>query len=240
VFADARRRWRLWVTVLALVALVLLTMDLVLTGRFRGLDGEISDYIVANWRAPWRLALPPLTYLGQRGVVVLPLVVVTALALVRTRSLRPLVVVLGALLTTALVVGTMKLGFGRTAPSSGQDIFSTSSLSYPSGHAVNTIVIWTLVLRMLVGLYGERLRALRRPAPRALLVGVIAVANAASMVGLNYHWFTDVLAGWLIGVAIILLWPAPLPAAYTRAAAPESAATPAGSRPGRGPRVPSV
>jgi undecaprenyl-diphosphatase len=152
-------------------------------------------------------------------------------------------VVVGSLLATALAVGTMKLAFGRTAPSSGEDVFGTSALSYPSGHAVNTVIIWTLVLRILVGLYGDQLSALRTPARRALLVAMVAAACGVSMVGLNYHWFTDVLAGWLVGVAISLLAPSPLPLGFV----PESAAatgagdpaTPDGSRQGPGRPVPS-
>lgn len=236
MFTDPRGRRRLGVAVLAFAGLVLLTVDVVLAGTFRALDGTLSGFVVDQWTAPWRRTLPPLTYLGQRGVAILPLVAVTLLAMWRTRSIRPLVVVMGTLLGTALVVGTMKLGFGRTAPGSAADVFGTDSLSYPSGHAVNTIVIWTLVLRMLVGLYGNRLRLLRTSTARALLVGLISAACGVSMVGLNYHWLSDVLAGWLLGVAIVVLTPSALPAATRRI----ESATPDESRREPGRRVPSA
>jgi membrane-associated phospholipid phosphatase len=241
VFTDPRGRRRLGVAVLAFAGLVLLTVDVVLAGTFRILDGTLSGFVIEQWRAPWRRALPPLTYLGQRGVIILPLIGMTLLSIWRTRSIRPLVVVVGTLLGTALVVGTMKLGFGRTAPGAAADVFGTTQLSYPSGHAVNTIVIWTLVLRMLVGLYGDRLRLLRTGAARAVLVGLISAACGLSMVGLNYHWLSDVLAGWLLGVAIVVLTPSVLPARYTAPDQPAAAdATRDRSRQESGRPVPSA
>jgi membrane-associated phospholipid phosphatase len=241
VVTDPRGRRCLW-AVAAVVALILLTADLLLGGPIRTLDAAISRTVVAHADASWRPVLVPLSYLGQRGFVVVPLLALTVLALWRTRSARPLAVVAGTLVTTTLLVGVMKLGFGRTAPASGQDVLGTDALSYPSGHAVNTIIIWTLVLRILVGLYGHRVRLLGKPLTRLTLVAAIALANAAAMLGLNYHWLSDVLAGWLIGVTIALLVPSPLPAWYRPAtevgAAPS--ATRGASRRGSGRPVPSA
>jgi membrane-associated phospholipid phosphatase len=223
-------------------ALILLTADLLFGGQIRNLDAAISRTVVAHADASWRLVLVPLSYLGQRGFVVVPLLALTVLALWRTRSARPLAVVAGTLLTTTLVVGAMKIGFGRTAPASGHDLFGTGALSYPSGHAVNTIVIWTLVLRILVGLYGHRIRLLGKSLAGLALVAAIALANAAAMLGLNYHWLSDVLAGWLIGVTLTLLAPSPLPAGYQPTAEADAApsATRDASRRGSGRPVPSA
>jgi undecaprenyl-diphosphatase len=186
-----------------------MTADVVLEGSLRVLDGTISDMVPRG--ETWRDSLVPLTFLGQRGIAVLPLVLVTLLAMVRTRSVRPLVTVVGVLLSTAFVVGAMKLSLGRTAPDTGMDIFGADASSYPSGHAVNTVIIWTLVLRIVFGLYGDKLSAVSTPLRRALLVAMVATGCGISMVGLNYHWLTDVLAGWLLGIALALLAPSPLP-----------------------------
>jgi membrane-associated phospholipid phosphatase len=239
VYTHRRGRRRLW-AVAAVVGLVLLTVDVVFAGAFREFDGAVSAAVVANSDATWRAVLAPLTYLGQRGYVVVPLIVVTLLTMWRTRSSRPLIVAAGTLLATAVIVGAMKFGFGRTAPSSGEDLFGSGDLSYPSGHAVNTVIIWTLVLRMLVGLYGRQLRLLRGSLPRMVLVAVVALANAASMVGMNYHWVSDVVAGWLIGVMLALLAPSPLPAGYSQSEPAEDAESATESPRGPGRRVPSA
>lgn len=239
MFSHRRGRRRLW-AVAAAVGLVLLTVDVVLAGAFREFDSAVSAAVVANSDATWRAVLAPLTYLGQRGYVVVPLIAVTLLTMWRTRSSRPLTVAVGTMLVTAAIVGAMKLGFGRTAPSSGEDLFGSGALSYPSGHAVNTVIIWTLVLRMLVGLYGRQLRLLRRSLPRVVLVAVVAVANAASMVGMNYHWLSDVVAGWLIGVTIALLAPSPLPHGYSQPEPAEDAESATEFPLGPGRRVPSA
>jgi membrane-associated phospholipid phosphatase len=215
VFAAPHRRRRLAVVIAAIAGLVLLTADLLYEGAVRRADGAVSAWVTAHAHRSWDIVLPPLTFVGQRGFVVLPLLVVTVLAMRRTRSARPLAVIAGALLTTAVVVGTMKLAFGRTAPGYGDDLFGAGGLSYPSGHAVNTILIWTLLLRMLAGLYGGgRLRWLRRPGTRAAVVAAVALANAVGMVGLDYHWVSDVVAGWTIGLVLAMLAPSPLPRGY--------------------------
>jgi membrane-associated phospholipid phosphatase len=229
------RRGRLWAAVAAVVGLILVTADLVFAGALRDLDGVVSRTVVAHGLEGWQPALEAMTYPGQRGYVAVPLLVVTALAAWRTRSTRPLVVVAGTLVATTVVVGAMKVGFGRTAPSSGHDLLGVDALSYPSGHAVNTVIIWTLVLRMLIGLYGRRATALTHPLARVTLVAVISLANAAAMVGLNYHWVTDMLAGWLIGIVLALVVPSPLPAGYR-----PDVTEPARSRRGSGHPVPSA
>jgi membrane-associated phospholipid phosphatase len=211
----AAHRRRLAVAAAAVVALGLLTADLLYDGALRRADGTVAAWVSAHVGHGWSAVLRPLTFLGQRGFVAVPLVVVTALVVRRTRSLRPLLVVGGALLATALIVGTMKIGFGRTAPGYGDDLLGQGGLSYPSGHAVNAVLVWTLVVRMLAGVYGNgRLRVLRLPAAQAGVVAAVVLVNAVGMLGLNYHWATDVAAGWLIGLALVVLTPSPVPPRY--------------------------
>lgn len=70
-----------------------------------------------------------------------------------------------------------------------------ASLSFPSGHAANSAVVY-LSLAVLAS------RAAPGRAPRAYLAGcaaLLVVAIGLSRIYLGVHWPTDVLAGWSLG-----------------------------------------
>jgi len=72
-----------------------------------------------------------------------------------------------------------------------------NSPSFPSGHTLNSTVI-AIVLSYLVVLHVDNRRA-RTSVITAL--AVYAMAMGLSRVFLGHHWFTDVVAGWVAGVA---------------------------------------
>jgi len=159
-----------------------------------------------------RTALVALAFISEDkfavGIVIVVLVVTTVVA----RSLRPALTVVGTMAANYVVIEVMKFAFGRTSPDTGEDLFGVNALSYPSGHSANTIIIWTLLLRIIFGLWGDKISFLSTPLRRFLLVASLAVVFGGSLVGLNYHWLTDIVAGWLIGIALSMLAPSPLPA----------------------------
>ncbi|WP_211298806.1 phosphatase PAP2 family protein [Kineococcus rhizosphaerae] len=69
--------------------------------------------------------------------------------------------------------------------------------SFPSGHALNAVALAGIVAYLL-------LRRLRRAWARRLTVAlaiVYAAAMGLSRVFLGHHWLTDVLVGWVLGLA---------------------------------------
>ncbi|KAB2349151.1 phosphatase PAP2 family protein [Actinomadura rudentiformis] len=96
------------------------------------------------------------------------------------------------LVVTELTIRAAQIGFARTPPRTGADLlFEGGYLSYPSGHAANAAACWIFILAML--------RAPRRwtTAGHVLIVGV-----AFAVVTLGYHWPTDAIAGWALGVVL--------------------------------------
>ncbi|WCT72969.1 phosphatase PAP2 family protein [Sphingomonas naphthae] len=90
-----------------------------------------------------------------------------------------------------------KLLTARPRPSLLPQLDQVTSLSFPSGHALNSMVVY---------LGAALLLAPVRYRPFAMLgVGVLVAAIGVSRVALAVHWPTDVIAGWAIGAAWALL-----------------------------------
>lgn len=109
----------------------------------------------------------------------------TALYLVAATSL-------GGLMTTAL-----KAFFQRGRPDVVEHLVATNSASFPSGHAMNSAVVFLTIAVVLA-------REAERRAQRAYLLVVallLVILIGASRVVAGVHWPTDVLAGWIVGAA---------------------------------------
>jgi undecaprenyl-diphosphatase len=92
---------------------------------------------------------------------------------------------------------------GRTRPALTDAIPPYEhSASFPSGHALNSVVIAGVVAYLVI---------LRLKSPRSRLLTVILAAAFALTMGLSrvylgHHWLTDVLAAWALGAAWLALW----------------------------------
>jgi len=129
---------------------------------------------------------------GTNGVIVIGLVV----AALEYRRLRSSAVILYLILVIGgqfLVSNSIKLLVGRERPNL-RHLTGFAGSSFPSGHA--TAAAATLMATAF--LVGRR----RTSRTKSVLVGIamgLAAAVAASRVLLGVHWFTDVLAGALLG-----------------------------------------
>ncbi len=187
----------------ALALLAALTAGVLEPGIVRSVDWQVHLWIDAHLQGDAARALSTAGALfGQRGVVVVPLLVLAVLAARRRRSARPLIVTFVVLAGIAVSVWLFKTGIGRVAPGAGRDAVHAGGLSYPGGHAVNAVVCWALVLEFAASLgpRSDRLLPVRR---RRLLTAFAALAAGAGMTTLDYHWLSDTIAGWLLGGLIL-------------------------------------
>ncbi len=178
-----------------------ITLDVLWRGPWTRLDAAISGR-VHGWGLRGRVwpdhLLYALTLFGGRAEI---LVLVGGFALIlswRRRTWQPLLRFVVALALLTVTVYAFKLGVGRTAPPS--DLLHAGGESYPSGHVPNAVLMWGLAAWLAAdyaapGAVRQVLNWLRFVAPLLAAVGMLL---------LDYHWFSDLVAGGAVG--ILLLW----------------------------------
>jgi len=138
------------------------------------------------------------------GPVGMPILAVAALLVlsVRRRSWTPTILIAAAGLGSLLMTIAGKDIIGRSRPLLSQAVPPyESSPSFPSGHTLNATVIAGAVAYLL---WLRRHTIAARVATIVVPV-LIALEVGLTRVLLGAHWFTDVLAGWLLGAAWLAL-----------------------------------
>lgn len=199
-------RWPAWLRYgLPLLILAVLTGDVLAHGPLVSLDQQIRLAVLPYADAPgyaWLLRAPfgpawLLTSLGETTVAIPVLAAAAIAAAARGRSWRPLFTALVAAVALLATVIPAKILIGRPGP--GIAAVSPGSLgAFPSGHTATACVCYTVAALLLcAGLPGwVRRGALAVVLSLWLLVG-------AALIWSDFHWFTDVLAGWALAGLIV-------------------------------------
>lgn len=130
------------------------------------------------------------------------LLLVAAAGLLLWRRQRVLAVwVLAASLTGTAVQQGLKAAVGRERPDWQRPVDTAHFASLPSGHAMTAALSCVLLLWLL-----------RREGVRGFAAALAAGVAAVSVAGVGFtrlylgvHWLSDVLTGWLLGLAIAAL-----------------------------------
>lgn len=124
--------------------------------------------------------------------------ILTAWLIWTSRTWRPLILIGGAAAVSVTATSLGKTLIGRTRPDHSDAVPPfESSPSFPSGHTLNTTVVIGLVV------YLACLQVQRTAARVSLIVagGLFIFAMGMSRVYLGHHWMTDVIIGWVLGLA---------------------------------------
>ncbi len=127
--------------------------------------------------------------------VTLPLMVAVAVVLARRTRWEALITWVATMALSQLLIGPMKELYQRPRPP--LPLVETVGYSFPSGHAVATGAIAVAMTIVLVPA-GPRRRNLE------VLAILVVVAMATSRVYLRAHWFSDALAGAVMGAGIAM------------------------------------
>jgi undecaprenyl-diphosphatase len=154
---------------------------------------NLADPLGPPWLAD---AVRDITSLGS--TVMLTLIVIAAAGYLLLDGKRAsAVLVLVSAIGGALLSQAMKALFGRARPDVVPHLMSESSLSFPSGHAMMSAVLY-----LTLGALLARAQEGRRLQIYTFAVAVfVALIVGSSRVYLGVHWPTDVLAGWSVGAA---------------------------------------
>src|SRR4051812_28185320 len=128
--------------------------------------------------------------------------VVTVLALAPKGHRRAAVWTAGVMATTGIAVLVIKRLIGRDRPVWDYPVLVLDSFSFPSGHAAGIAAaagVAIVLTSMLV-----RRRAVRRLVTVTALI--VALLVGADRIFLGVHTLSDVVAGYLLGAAVVLAW----------------------------------
>lgn len=155
------------------------------------MDGDLASPLGPSWLLS---TMRDLTALG--GVTVLTLVAVLAVAFLLTRGR------IRQAFYTALATGggaifgkILKTLFARERPEVVPHLVEVHSLSFPSGHSMNSAIVYLTLAVMLSRTFEDRRSRIFVIGVAALLVLTIGFTRLY----LGVHYPTDVLGGWTVG-----------------------------------------
>ena len=183
---------------LLLPALAALFLWLGLVG---GADNP-TDVAIVQALSVWRHSYPALTsgvialtWLGS-AYTTLGLVALAALWLWRKRQRQPALFLAATVLGGRLAADGIKLLYDRARPAFDLHPVVTSSSSYPSGHAANSMTAFVAVALLAAP------AMIRGP---ALAVAIpLAIAVGLSRPFLGVHWPSDTLGGWSLAAMVLV------------------------------------
>src|SRR6476660_544273 len=160
-------------------------------GRF---DGHMYDWIQHHRYSVVTAISKGLNFLGG-GIVTIPLRIIVALYLAFRRRWRYFAAWVITWAAAEIALTQAKAYFDRTRPPF--PLVPISGASFPSGHAVATASIAVALVLALQHAGPQRRKW-------EVLAAAAAFVMALSRVYLNAHWFSDTVAGVLLGAGIAL------------------------------------
>ena len=207
--ASSRQRpsVSVWASVMALLCVAFLILTLaVIYGTLRPLDLAVSSAFQRIWWPPvWSLFEAIAVIGGVEVTGVAAASVFVYLVLIRrwreATAFLTLPMAFAAEAITKLVVIHPQPPVTHAGRLSVTTFVQGQVNSYPSGHAVRSIIVYGLIAVLITRFWrGERIR---RGAPA--LAAVLIAAVGFDRLYLGVHWASDVMGGFLLGGAFFVL-----------------------------------
>ena len=188
-----------------------------------GATGEADfaiEQTVYGWRSPGlNTLIETITYCGNTASIIT--LILLLLALPKTRVPYGLPVFAAGVLTTVIKV-IVKTAVARPRPDAVYFLVQESGYSYPSGHSITSVAVYGILAWLLWYYHKPAVQAaLHLPGAAAnaggaagmsgrdralmILCAFLAFAIGLSRIYVGVHHPTDVLGGWIAGIATALL-----------------------------------
>jgi undecaprenyl-diphosphatase len=159
-------------------------------------DSRVLQGIHQSAPSSWESLMQAVTTLGSTRFLA-GLLIITLLVLAWRRRWKDVSLTIATGLLTPLFIEGLKYIFHRPRPELWPTALDDTSYSFPSGHALGSLVVYGILL-YLIG----RVRPRWRPALWGIYLFLI-VAIGFSRLYLGQHWPTDVLGGWAAGSLLL-------------------------------------
>lgn len=94
----------------------------------------------------------------------------------------------------------VKVVVERARPALPEPVAQAPGFSFPSGHAMTATTSFAILLLVLLPMVRRRLRPLFWAVAAVSVLGV-----GFTRIALGVHWFSDVVGGWTLGLAVVAL-----------------------------------
>lgn len=202
-FANDRfhifKKYELFVLILNLVSLgtFALVVDKLIDNNFRlSFDILVNNFMdKINHLYPWIVSLSKLISEIGGTMVVGVLGITFVIYMLINRKWRSASIMFLSVGLTAFFTGTIKLFFDCSRPVNAL-IDSLGDPSFPSGHS--SMIAAFMVIIAYLSAYKIK-PWIKRESVISLCISIVIVVGLSRLV-LNVHWFSDVVAGWSLGI----------------------------------------
>ena len=159
-----------------------------------GFDHTVTESVLRSRSEPWTSMVQLITVFGDTLTLALVVIGMFVLAWLAGRIDFAALLVAGSL-SGYLVMVIMKAIFSRDRPPVDWRLIDVGQQSFPSGHAMMSMLIYGMAAIMLHRLYPQ----VRDHWPWLITAPILVLLIGLSRVYLGVHWLSDVIFGWLFG-----------------------------------------
>jgi|TARA_R110000824_G_scaffold330394_2_gene517197 undecaprenyl-diphosphatase len=145
--------------------------------------------------------LRAITILGDSKLLIVLVILVAAYLVVR-RTYYFALALLAPTVGGMVIVSLLKDHFSRSRPEVVEHLTTQYSMSFPSGHAANSAIVYLTMAMLFTQIRPERHAGIYLVSAALLLTATIGISRVA----LGVHWPSDVVAGWMFGLSWGYFW----------------------------------
>ena len=189
------------------ILVVILTIIFILLwlGTITGVTDEIDNLIyksVESIRSDFlTVVLIGITELG--GVVGLFLILlITVIVLCKKNRVKEATAITLNLIISTFTYVILKNIFQRERPVTGNILVDEVGFSFPSGHTTNNVAFYFLAIYLVcINVKNKKVRNIS-----CVILAIIPILIAFSRIYLRVHYPTDVIAGFCLGIVLVVLF----------------------------------